>query len=256
MTRFLARKVAATLLLILFCTVAITSFFTYSRLESVLSSLVESRYGVLLYSVKHDVEARLNLGFPLKQLRSIQDGIDREKPSEPDILDIEVFDARGEVLFDTDRGGIGTMAPVEWVRSAAAGGALFSHGDDDARAVGLPLINSLGQVEGAVVLRYPAGYLDEQLSPVIAQLAKEGGLLLLAAALAALLGSYLLFRPVGDSLTAMEAILDTPPEERFAGLDPDASFEERFTAFAAKTREAMDHMRDAAQDVERLDRLL
>ena len=255
MGKFLARKVAATLVLILVCTVAITSFFTYSRLQSVLSSLVESRYGVQLYSVKHDVEARLGLGFPLKQLRSIQDSIDREKLNDQAILDIEVFDARGEILFDTDRGAIGTLVPAEWVKSAMVAGALFSHPDDDARAVGLPLANSLGEVTGGVALRYPAAYLDNELAPLIAKLAREGLLLLGAAALVALLGAYALFRPVGRRLAGMEAMLAAPPEERFLALDADVSLEERFEAFAAKTREAMDHMREASEDVERLDRL-
>ena len=255
MTRFLARKVAATLLLILAFTVAVTSFFTYSRLESVLSSLVESRYGVQLYSVKQDVEARLGLGFPLRQLRPVQDALDREKLNDPAIVDLAVFDRHGEILFDTDRGAIGTVVPGEWLTSAASGGALFSHPDDDARAVGLPLANSLGEVAGGVVLRYPAAYLDTQLAPVIGSLAREGVLLLGAAALAALLGSYALFRPVGRSLAAMEAVLDAPPEETFAALDGDASLEDRFSAFAAKTGEAMDHMREASEDVERLDRL-
>jgi len=255
MAKFLARKVALTLLLILVCTVAITSFFTYSRLDSVLSSLVESRYGVQLYSVKHDVEARLGLGFPLRQLRSVQDAIDREKLSDSAILDIAVFDARGEILFDTDRGVIGTLVPAEWAKSAALGGALFSHDDDDARAVGLPLVNSLGEVTGGVTLRYPATYLDNELSPLIEALARQGLLLLGAAALVAVLGSYALFRPISHRLAAMEAMLEAPPEERFAALAADASLEERFEAFAAKTREAIDHMREASEDVGRLDRL-
>ena len=255
MAKVLARKVAVTLLLILVCTVAITSFFTYSRLHSVLSSLVESRYGVQLYSVKNDVEARLGLGFPLRQLRVVQDSIDREKLNDPAILDIEVFDARGEILFDTDRGAIGTLVPAEWLKSAAAGGALFSHPDDDARAVGLPLANSLGEVTGGVTLRYPAAYLDNELAPMIGDLARVGLLLLGAAALVAMLGSHVLFRPVARRLTAMEAVLEAPPEEHFAALDADASLEERFDAFAAKAREAMDHMREASEDVERLDRL-
>jgi len=255
MNKYLSRKVAATLLLILVCTVAITSFFTYSRLESVLSSLVESRYGVQLYSVKQDVEARLGLGFPLKQLRSIQDSIDREKLNDQAILDIAVFDRHGEILFDTDRGAIGTVVPSEWLRSAEAAGALFSYPDEDARAVGLPLANSLGEVAGGVTLRYPAAYLDDELAPLIGRLAREGTLLLGAAALVALLGAHALFRPVGRTLAAMEAVLDAPPEETFVALDGDASLEQRFAAFAAKTHEAMDHMREASEDVERLDRL-
>ncbi len=251
----LARKVSAALLGILVGTVATTGFFTYSRLQSVLSSLVQSRYGVQVYAIKRNAEDRLALGFPLKQLRPVQDAIDRQKVDDSRIRGIEVFDAHGTILFDTERGAIGSSVPAAWVRSAlAARNRPFSDQDEDegGHIVGVPLINGLGTVEGGVVLRYPGAYLEEALGPMLGGLARQAGVVLAVFAVAAVAGSHLLFRGVGRRLEAMEdalALGGAPP----AGAD--GSFEADFAAFARQADDTAADLAEASADVERLDRL-
>lgn len=254
----LPRKVSAALLAILLCTAAATAIFGYSKFEGVLSSLVRSRYSVVVFSIKKDIEDRLALGLPLRQLRQVQDAIEREKIDQPQIQGIEVFDAAGEIIFDTDRGAVGAAVSLDWVQAAqAAGHQTFARSEEDSLIVGLPLVDVLGRVVGAVVLRYPAASVAEEVRPLLAGQARSGLILLAGFAALAVLGTYAVLAPFGRRLAAMERQLRTTmaeggPPPAPAGNDP---FEARFAAFAASTREALEHMQDATQDVGRLDRL-
>ena len=268
----LARKVSAALLGILVGTVATTGFFTYSRLQSVLSSLVQSRYGVQVYAIKRNVEDRLALGFPLKQLRPVQDAIDRLKVDDRRIRDIEVFDSRGTILFDTERGAIGASVPGSWVKSAtAAANQLFSDEDEDedGHIVGVPLINGLGTVEGGVVLRYPGATLHQALGPMLGVLAHQAGMVLALFAVLAVAGSQILFRRVRRRLEAMEdslakaladggealAVGGEPLAEGGESGNGAGSFETDFAAFTRKVHDTVLDLKETSADVERVDRL-
>ena len=117
----LARKVSLALVSILLCTLLLTGFFAYYKFESVYSSLVQSRYSFVVFTIKKRVEDSLNLGLPLHQIRQVQDILEREKLRDPQILSIEAYDSQGEVLFDTDRGAVGSMVPPPpWSTPCAA----------------------------------------------------------------------------------------------------------------------------------------
>jgi hypothetical protein len=254
----LARKVSGALLAILVGTVAVTGFFTYSRLQSVLSSLVQSRYGVQVYAIKRNVEDRLALGFPLKQLRPVQDTIDREKVDDRRIRGIEVFDAHGTILFDTERGDVGASVPPSWVESSLdAGNQLFADEDEDGNIVGVPLINSLGAVEGGVVLRYPGAYLQQTLGPMLGGLARQAGVVLAVFAVVAAAGAQILFRQVRRRLETMaESLVKVVADggEPVAADEGDR-FGTDFAAFARKMHETAEDLKETSADVERLDRL-
>jgi hypothetical protein len=261
----LSRKVSVALLAVLVGTAAITGLFTYYKLHSVLDGLVQSRYGVQVFSIKRNVEDLLALGFPLRQLRPIQDVIEREKVGDDAIRGIEIFDATGKILFDTDLSAIGSQVPGPWIQAAlgvqaAPGGGIrpFIASDDDDRIVGLPLIDNLGQVDGGIILRYPVDYLERSLGPTVARLITQSARVLVVFGLIAVIGSHLLIRSVGRRLHTMEAALAKVMEQGGAAVpeNADDSFEAGFAAFAAKSRETVDDMRESWQDVERLDRLV
>jgi len=249
-----ARKVSAALLAILLGTMAAAGVFTYSKLESVSASLVRSRYAVQVLSIKRNVEDRLNLGFPLRQLRPIQDVVEREKAGDPEIVDIQIFDAHGEVVFDSDRGSVGTVVPSNWLNSLGNGEDFAA---DDDRVVGLPLINGFGQVEGGVVLHYPSASLERGMGPTAMRLLGKAAVLLAVFAPLAVLGSYLLLNKVARRLATMGTILGKVVAEGGEVVPDDGSdaLETGFAAFATRIREATDRIRAASDDVERLDRL-
>jgi hypothetical protein len=237
----------------------VTAFFAYYKFESVYSAQVQSRYSFVVFTIKKRVEDSLNLGFALRQLRQVQEIIEREKSRDAQILAVEVYDYRGEVLFDTDRGAIGTRVSeplAEAIRSGMQ--QSFSVVDEDNLIVGLPLVNNLGKVEGGVVLRYPIAYVEKGVSGLLTQLLKSIAIALLSASVVAVAGLYVLFGGVGRKLGSMEKTMGEVLS--VGGLAvPDAggdSFEERFAEFVGKTRETIDHVKDATDEVGRLDRLM
>ncbi len=255
----LARKVSLALLSILLFTLVVTAFFAYYKFESVYSAQVQSRYSFVVFTIKKKVEDSLNLGFALRQLRQVQEIIEREKSRDSQILAVEVYDYRGEVLFDTDRGAIGTKVSESLAEAIRSGmQQSFSVVDEDNLIVGLPLVNNLGKVEGGVVLRYPIAYVEKGVSGLLTQLLKSIAIALVGASVVAVVGLYALFGGVGRKLGSMEKTMgevlavggQAIPE---SGGD---SFEARFAEFVAKTRETIDHVKDATDEVGRLDRLM
>lgn len=257
----LARKVSVALTAILLFTLAIAVFLGSARFEDVLSSLVRSRTNFVAFTIKQKVEDRLNLGFALWQLRQVQDILELEKAREDQILGIAVFDASGEVLFDTDRGSLGTRVPASWLEPLAAAGREpnqdFTLREDDVQVVGMPLVNTLGKVEGAVAVRTSAAALDREMTRLWRGLAPDFLTALAGFALFGVVASYLLLRRVGRRLGAMQNILVkvvTEGGEAVPSGDSDM-FERRFAAFCGKNREAIERMDEASAEVERADRL-
>jgi hypothetical protein len=254
----LARKLSLALISILLFTLLVAGFFAYFKFESVYSTQVQSRYNFVVFTIKKRVEDSLNLGLALRQVRQVQDILEREKQRAPLIIAVEVFDHRGEVLFDTDRGAIGgrvSDALVEAIRGNA--NLPFGLADEDNLIVGLPLVNALGKLEGGVVLRYSTVYISQGVGGLLLQLIKAAAVQLAIFSVFAVVGLYVLIGRVGRKLSGMEHALtevmavggQAVPE---AGGD---EFEERFAEFVGKTREAVDHIREATDEVGRLDRL-
>lgn len=254
----LARKVSMALVGILLSTVVMTGLFGYYKFEDVLSSLVSSRYSFVVFTIKQKIEDRLALGLPLRQLRQVQELMELEKARDDQILGIQIYDPNGEVLFDTERGAIGGRVPAPWLEPLSGQATQpFSLSDDDNALVGLPLVNSLGQAEGAVVLRYPGAYLEHQLGTLLRHLAAEvAGVLALFTALAVAAASWLL-GGVRRRLATMEATLAQTLAEGGEAVPADGAeeFETRFAEFCGKAREAVEQIGDASDEVERLDRL-
>lgn len=256
----LARKVSVALVGILLSTMLTTGLFAYSKFEDVLSSQISSRYGFVIFTIKQKIEERLALGLPLRQLRQVQELMEVEKARDDQILGIRIYAPHREVLFDTERGAIGSLVPAAWTETLSANGSgqTFGLRDEDSVLVGLPLINTLGQVEGAVVLRYPAGYLEHALGALLHRLAVEVLAVLAVFALIAVAAASWLLGGVRRRLSAMEGALATTLAEGGGAAAPAtdaADLESRFAEFCGKAREAMDQMAEASAEVERLDRL-
>lgn len=252
----LARKVSMALLGILLSTMLMTGLFGYYKFEAVLSSLVNSRYSFVVFTIKQKIEDRLALGLALRNLRQIQELVELEKTRDDQVQGIQIYDSNREVLFDTDRGAIGSRVPASWLQPLSAQGTQpFALSDEDSALVGLPLVNTLGKVEGAVVLRYPAAYLEQELGRLLGQLAVEFAAVLLGFALLSIVLASWLLRDVRHRLAAMETTLRktvTQGGEAVAAAD---EFEARFGTFCGKAREAVEQIGEASDEVERLDRL-
>lgn len=254
----LARKVSAALIAILVCTMMVTALFGFFKFQDVMSDLVRSRYSFVAFTIKQKVEDSLNLGFALRQLRQVQETIELEKARDEQVQGIEIYDAKGEILFNSDRGRIGASVPESWLQPLSAANVQpFAFLDEDSNVVGLPLVNNLGKVEGAVVLLYPTGYVERELGPMLWRLAGEiAGLVVVFSLLTVVVASVAL-GAVRKRLHSMEDTLlavsggDMPVTE----LATVNEFDGHFGEFVAKTREAVEHIKASTDEVERLDRL-
>jgi len=250
--------VSTALFAILLSTMLMTGLFGYYKFEDVLSSLVRSRYSFVVFSIQRKVEDSLNLGLALRQLRQVQEVIELEKARDDQILGIQIYDAYREVLFDTERGSVGARVPQSWLEPLSGPATQpFSLVDEDAALVGLPLVNTVGKVEGAVVLRYPSAYLEHEMGQLLNRLAMEFVLALVGFGIIGVVAASLLLRTVGHRLRAMEETLTkTVAQGGEAVPGPNADeFEQSFAEFCGKAREAVEQIGEADLEVERLDRL-
>lgn len=256
----LARKISAALIAILVSTMMVTALFSFFKFEDVMSSLVRSRYSFVAFTIKQKVEDSLNLGFALRQLRQMQETVELEKARDEQIQGIEIYDGRGEVLFNSDRGGIGSSVPESWMEPLTlASPQPFALKDEDSNVVGLPLVNNLGKVEGAIVLLYPTGYVGRELGPELWWLAAKVSILGVVFAILALVVASVALGQVRRRLRAMEAAalqsLRDDAQQPAAGAPALAEFSGRFGEFVAKSHEVVEHIKVSTDEVERLDRL-
>lgn len=257
----LTRKIAFALIVVLIGSMAGVAAFTYDKFGEVHDDLVRSRYSFVIFTIKRKVEDGLNLGLALKQARQMQEVIEQEKARDFGILGIEIYDSAGTILFSTDRGATGDAEPAAWLSplTNAANSQPFSLADEDALVVGLPLVSGFGRVEGAVALRYPLDYGRGTLTTLMSRSAPTHLAVMAGFAVLAALGAKLILGGFLRPLAAAGALLDgvrqgkapppAPAENESCGFDG------RLAEFAAKTHEAITHMRDASDEVERLDRL-
>lgn len=254
----LSRKVSTALVGILLSTMLMTGVFAYYKFSDVLSSLVSSRYSFVVFTIKQKIEDRLALGLPLRQLRQVQDLMELEKARDNQILGIQIYDLNREVLFDTERGSIGSRVPADWVEPLAAQGSQpFNLTDEDNALVGLPLVSALGKVEGAVVLRYPGAYLEHELGKLLNRMAAEFAAVVALFSLIAVIAASVLLGGVRRRLHAMETTLMQTLTQGAEAVPPKdgQEFETHFAQFCGKAREAVEQIGDASAEVERLDRL-
>lgn len=258
----LSHKVSVALLAILVCMMAATCSFAYWKLEDILSAMVRSRYSVVVDAIKVGIEDRNALGIPLYQQRMVQDQLERYKTDDAQITDIEVFNAEGDVLFNSDRGAIGSRVPEGWLRmvSSAATGVDADAGDDESQIVGVVIVGAFGQPTGGVVLRYPVTYLEDRMGVVINRLGVDVVELVAVFGVIAMIGAVILFRPIRRRLLAMEEGLNDVAKRQPHEAPPmpdvqDGSFEGCFHSFEWRTHDVVTHLNAAIEDVERLDRL-
>ncbi len=128
---------------------AATCSFAYWKLEDILSAMVRSRYGVVVEAIKSSIEDRNSLGIPLYQQHSIQDQLERYKGEDSQIIDIEVFNAQGDILYNSDRGAIGALVPKSWLGLMSDPNWSYADsGDDEGQVVGTPIMGGFRPAGG------------------------------------------------------------------------------------------------------------
>jgi len=86
----------------------------YGSLDRLSLRTVEANVDFLLTQLRNTIEANVDLGLPLADIRIIQDLIERSQASDRQVLALEVFSPAGVSLFNTDRGSIGEAVSPAW----------------------------------------------------------------------------------------------------------------------------------------------
>ncbi|CDM23275.1 hypothetical protein BN940_04006 [Castellaniella defragrans 65Phen] len=108
----------------------------------------------VLGSLRSTIETNLTLGLALEQNSGLQRLIEREKSGMPDIRDISIYGARGQVLYSTDLGKRGGAIPAGWIQESRDNGT-WCVNDPHVRRCGAVLQDELGRTVGGLILVVP-----------------------------------------------------------------------------------------------------
>jgi len=206
--RGITARIAATILAILVLAGLLQTVLTVSKFDAAFVNLLQSRLSVAVLDIRDTVETSLNLGLPLNALVNTQDVLDKERAQDSYILSILVADRAGQRLFDTDKARIGETIPAAWSqRGATAGERGWVLRDADGFVVGAPLMNSLGERVGGIVLRYDHSAYDTAFNAVLKRLTIAVAAIIAAGALLVSIAVVWLFRPLRHRLQELDAAL-------------------------------------------------
>ncbi|MFN4282076.1 MAG: hypothetical protein ACK4NA_05480 [Alphaproteobacteria bacterium] len=205
--RGITARIAATILAILVMAGLLQTVLTISKFDGAFTNLLQSRLSVAVLDIRETVEGSLNLGLPLNALVNTQELLDKERGQDGYIQSILVHDRSGARLFDTERARVGQPVAAAWTQRSDAGRQVWVLRDGEGFVVGAPLVNSLGETAGGVVLRYDHIAYDAAFRAVLERLATTAAAVLAAAALLVSLIVVWLFRPLRHRLEELDAAL-------------------------------------------------
>ncbi len=247
----LADKLGLTICLILAFAVGLSSLLNYFNFQSTYNSLVRSSYMVMLRDMGYRIQYGLGLGLSLPSLDNIPEMLMQAIDSEPTLSFVQVFDTRGEVLFHTDTRAIGTRVPEDWQARAfrtAERESLWSTTTATDYIVGIPLINSFNQIEGALVLAYPLTQTADVFARMQRGLLEQSLIVIAVFGVLSVLCAVFVLRRLTRSLRRLESSLDEDDGSRTesAGRGADA-LEDEFRRFRRALTEAKEELEQAAQ---------
>lgn len=158
------------LILVLALLLGLAAIFavTQTLLSQLSRSQQEERLEFQLDNLRVDIEANLQLGFPIDEITPAQDLIEEARRNDPTLLALDIFTPDGVSLYSTDRGVIGEPVPPEWLEAVAATDSQgrWTHDSRGEMLLGLPIRNDLGESVAQIVSVTSAQEME----------AREGGL--------------------------------------------------------------------------------
>ena len=143
--------------LVLVMLVVMALFFMMStfRFQATLNQLVQSRLTVVAQSIADSLEAAVDLGLGLYELRTANLLINRAKENDPGIEVIDVFDPGGQILYSTAKNRAGDLVEPEVLTAQdISGDRTWSLDGDAVFSSGVTLTDSIGQTVGGVLFTY------------------------------------------------------------------------------------------------------
>ena len=196
------------------------------------------------------IEANLTLGLTLEQSSSLQRLIEREKSGMPDIRDISVYGASGQVLYSTDQGKQGRPIPNAWAEAAGAEG-VWCVDDPHVRSCGVALQDELDRTVGGLVLVAPHMARAYSLQAWLARGLPTLGLALMASLVVGLGAAWLARRRLRPFLWAGRILRgeDVPGRSR----DPLVAAARRASERNQASRRELDRQRQQLKELDHVD---
>lgn len=119
------------------------------------AALAQERNQFLLQSLRKSAEDFLATGMTPEQMPAMQDVIDRENASFPQLMAIDIFTPAGRISYSTDAGARHTQVPQAWINQLARTGHWKTQ-DTTQDQLGMRFENELGRAAGGIVLTLQA----------------------------------------------------------------------------------------------------
>lgn len=132
---------------------AVVFAVTQTLLSRESRSQQEARLEFQLDNLRADIEANLQLGFPIDEITPAQDLIEEARRNDSTLLALDIFTPEGISLYSTDRGVIGEPVPPSWLAAAEGAGpeGRWTYSSRGETLLGLPIRNDLGETVAQIV---------------------------------------------------------------------------------------------------------
>lgn len=258
----LTLKITFTILILITLTLTMISLLSYFKYEKTLNSIIVSRTEVIIIDLKNTAEISLNIGLSLAENENIQAVIDRVKQQDSQILQIDIFNKKGLVLFSTSPEQINRTVPASWLidNQSKSPKKPWDISDDTVFNLRADLVNnSFNQVMGGISLQTSKDYLRDKMQEMFYNLIKNFLIVLTALALVTMLAVFLLFRPTSNSFNKMNQalanLLSSKPDnsdktETTTAFIPKNELEQHCYRFHAQAQHALLELQAAHQNNE------
>ncbi len=168
-------KISITIILLLFFLLSLNTFLNFFNFQTTYSELVRSRFDVIAKDLKNTIEYNINLGLSLSEAKNLQEVLHDILSLDKDIAFIKIFNARGNILFDTDSAKIDTQVPEDWVAAlnkTDPKGLSFSDPTGETLVIGVPIEDNFKVLAGAFALGYTASVQNKAVFDMLGYLLK------------------------------------------------------------------------------------
>ncbi|WP_232281973.1 hypothetical protein [Beggiatoa alba] len=230
----------------------------YFKYEKTFSSLVQSRFVVVVLDLKNTLENSINLGLSLTELNNAQTIIERIARQDEQIFSIDIFDQTGKRLFSTMTVNNTELVPEDWLKvqnRLTAKENFWTLTDQDAFVVGVPLTNNFGKNVGGVTLRSSKAYHQSKVHSMFIELTKIFLITVVSFGILTILIVFLFFREITRSFAKMSAslqkVIDEPnlPNEMLVNPQQLTELEQHVYEFRDKSQAALTTLKQAQQAI-------
>jgi len=228
-----ASRLAVLVAAMLVVACALTAVLNYLKFEKLLLGQQARVLEIVASDLAEVFEHSMNLGVRLPGVPGAQALLERRRATDTLVDGLSVTDASGRILFDTDRQRIGEQVPPYLLPPPAVSEAWHVR-RGDRNWIGVPIVNSFGQAEGALLLAYGRDAVDARLDAILLSMARAA---LIGLAVAIPLGSAAIFLAAGRARRWFAALGQAmAPDATQAGAPAEAA---EFRAAVAGVTEAL-----------------